>query len=137
YPVLTVTEPSHDKIHICQSRFLSTGKLSADEDTTHWWVPLGINFGTSSNDDFESKVLTTGEMDLKLPASAFEFYKLNSRVTGVFRVNYTPDRLAKLGHSAKKGLLHTSDRVGLVADAGALAHLCSNLWRQKSGEFHY
>ncbi|RIB04123.1 peptidase family M1-domain-containing protein [Gigaspora rosea] len=121
YPVLTVTEPSHDKIHICQSRFLSTGKLSADEDTTHWWVPLGINFGTSSNDDFESKVLTTGEMDLKLPASAFEFYKLNSRVTGVFRVNYTPDRLAKLGHSAKKGLLHTSDRVGLVADAGALA----------------
>ncbi|CAG8636717.1 14611_t:CDS:2, partial [Dentiscutata heterogama] len=122
YPVLTVTEPSSDTLHICQSRFLSTGKLSSNEDTTHWWVPLGISLGSSSSsDELKSKVLTTKEIDLKLPAGASEFYKLNSYVTGVFRVNYAPDRLAKLGLAAKKGLLNTSDRVGLVADAGALA----------------
>ncbi|CAG8538500.1 28782_t:CDS:10, partial [Racocetra persica] len=107
-------------LHICQSRFLSTGKLNPDEDTTYWWVPLGISLGPHFKDEFESKVLTTKETELSLPQGA-DFYKLNSRVTGIFRVNYTPERLAKLGHAIKQGLLDTSDRVGLVADAGALA----------------
>ncbi|CAG8507897.1 5955_t:CDS:10 [Scutellospora calospora] len=112
----------HDTLHICQSRFLSTGKPNLDEDKTNWWVPLGIDLGPlSSNGDFGSKVLTTKESELKLPHGAFEFYKLNSHVTGVYRVNYTPERLVKLGHAVKKGLLNTTDRVGLIADAGALA----------------
>ncbi|CAG8492685.1 19743_t:CDS:10, partial [Racocetra fulgida] len=71
-------------------------------------------------DELESKVLTTKETELSLPHGA-DFYKFNSRVTGIFRVSYTPERLAKLGHAVKQGLLDTSDRVGLVADAGALA----------------
>ncbi|CAG8795835.1 15968_t:CDS:2, partial [Dentiscutata erythropus] len=116
YPVLTVIELPDDTLHICQSRFLSTGKPNPDEDTTLWWVPLGINFGSLS-----SRVLTTKETNVKLPHGASEFYKLNSHVTGVFRVNYTPERLAKLGQAVKNGLLDTSDRVGLVADVGALA----------------
>ncbi|CAG8660596.1 21427_t:CDS:10 [Cetraspora pellucida] len=120
YPVLTVTEPANNKLRICQSRFLSTGKLNPDEDTTYWWVPLGISLGPQFNNEFGSKVLTTKETELDLPHGT-EFYKLNSRVTGVFRVNYTPERLAKLGHAVKEGSLDTSDRVGLVADAGALA----------------
>ncbi|CAG8485846.1 13015_t:CDS:10 [Cetraspora pellucida] len=120
YPVLTVTEPANNKLRICQSRFLSTGKLNPDEDNTYWWVPLGISLGHQFNDEFGSKVLTTKETELDLPHGT-EFYKLNSRVTGVFRVNYTPERLAKLGHAVKEGSLDTSDRIGLVADAGALA----------------
>ena len=42
--------------------------------------------------------------------------------TGVFCVKYTPDRLIKLGKAVREGgLLDTSDRIGIVADAAALA----------------
>ncbi|CAG8794015.1 13973_t:CDS:10, partial [Dentiscutata erythropus] len=91
YPVLTVTEPSPDTLNISQSRFLSTGVIDPEEDITTWWVPLSIDVGSGDYKDFRDVVLTQKEKSLKLPPPV------------------------------KKGMLETSDRVGLVADAGALA----------------
>jgi len=113
-------EESANTLKIRQSRFLSSGVVSPEDDTTIWWVPLGIDLGPNTPDDLKNVVLTQKEMTLRLPENN-EFYQLNVRKTGVFRVNYTPERLSKLGKAAKQGLLETSDRIGIIADAGALA----------------
>ncbi|CAI2169026.1 4397_t:CDS:10 [Funneliformis geosporum] len=121
YPVLTVKEPAPDTLEIRQCRFLSTGVISPEEDITNWWVPLGIDLGPETQNDFKSFVLTQKETTLKFPFKTSDFYQLNAHKTGVFRVNYTPERLAKLGQAVKQGFLNVSDRIGAIADAGALA----------------
>ncbi|CAG8697040.1 14609_t:CDS:10, partial [Ambispora leptoticha] len=122
YPVLNVTEPRPHTIHVKQTRFLSTGNVTAEDDNHIWWTPLGINTGKSTPANIKSQVLTTKEADFTLPETGGDFFKLNTHEVGVFRVNYTPERLKKLGKSIKNGeLVNTSDRVGVVADAGALA----------------
>ncbi|RIA85787.1 aminopeptidase [Glomus cerebriforme] len=120
HPVLTVDE-IENTLRIRQCRFLSSGVASPEEDNTIWWVPLGVDLGPSDpQNEIRSVVLTQKEMTLVLPEK-YEFYQLNARKTGVFRVNYSPERLFKLGQAVKKGLLETSDRIGIMADAGALA----------------
>ena len=47
------------------------------------------------------------------------FYKLNENQNGFYRTNYPPARLAKMGAENEK--LSTEDKIGLVADAAALA----------------
>jgi aminopeptidase 2 len=115
-----VEETAPKTLRVQQCRFLSTGPVSPEEeDNTIWWVPLGIDLGPDTPDDLKNVVLTRKEMVLRLPND--DFYQLNFRKTGVFRVNYTPERLSKLGKAVKQGLLDTSDRIGVIADAGALA----------------
>ncbi|CAH1757417.1 826_t:CDS:10 [Entrophospora sp. SA101] len=121
YPVLFVDEPLPNKIHIRQTRFLSTGVASPEDDTTTWWVPLGIDLGSTGNIDLRTKILTTKEATIDLPSAMSEFLQLNANETGVYRVAYTPERLKKLGKAVENGLLSTSDRIGLVADNGALS----------------
>ena len=41
FPVVTVAEEP-GQISIKQSRFLSTGDVKPEEDTTTWWIPLGL-----------------------------------------------------------------------------------------------
>lgn len=47
------------------------------------------------------------------------FYKLNSDQVGFYRTNYPPARLESLGKERHK--LSVEDKIGLVADAAALA----------------
>ncbi|CAI2170148.1 17754_t:CDS:10 [Funneliformis geosporum] len=121
YPVLTVQESAPETLIIKQCRFLSSGVISPDEDTTIWWVPLGVDLGPDNQSDIKSSVLTKKEITLKLPPRNSDFYQLNARKTGVFRVNYTPERLFKLGQAVRSGLLEVNDRIGAIADAAALA----------------
>jgi aminopeptidase 2 len=115
-----VEESAPNTLKIRQNRFLSSGVANPEDDTTVWWVPLGIDLGPDTQNDFKSTVLTDRELSLTLPLEN-DFYQLNVRKTGVFRVNYTPERLSKLGKAVKQGLLDSSDRIGVIADAGALA----------------
>ncbi|CAG8543698.1 10366_t:CDS:10, partial [Acaulospora colombiana] len=121
YPVLNVTEADSDTLDIRQSRFLSSGVMDSNEDTTTWWIPLGVDLGPNIKSDVGNAILSEKSKIIKLPNRVEDFYQLNARKTGVFRVNYSPERLAKLGQAVKKNLLETSDRVGLIADAGALS----------------
>jgi len=83
-------------------------------------VLLGVDLGPSDkNHEIGNVILTQKEMTLVLPEKD-DFYQLNSRKTGVFCVNYTFERLFKLGKAVKKGMLNTGDRIGIMADAGAL-----------------
>ena len=113
FPVLTVAEEP-GQVGVRQSRFLSTGDVNAEENKTLWWIPLGLktNPKATATGALVSKEETLREVDEA-------FYKFNTDQTGFYRVNYPPPRLAKLG--AEKDKLSPEDKIGLIADAAALA----------------
>lgn len=107
-------------VTIRQSRFLSTGSVQSEDDETVWWIPLRIKTGTS-NEGYAS-FNSMSEKEVNLTELDNDFYKLNADQTAFVRVSYPPQRLEKLAEAARHGgLLSTSDRVGLVTDATALA----------------
>ncbi|KAG6363382.1 hypothetical protein INS49_008480 [Diaporthe citri] len=116
YPVVTVSESGPDKIHIKQNRFLRTGDVKPEEDETLYPVLLGLRTEDGVN---RGLILNQREADFYVPNT--DFFKLNADHTNPYRTSYSPERLAKLGDSAKKGLMSVEDRAGMIADAGALA----------------
>ena len=84
-------------------------------------MPLGVDLSPDTQCDIKFSVLTQKEITLKLPPRKSDFYQLNAHETGVFRVNYTPERLYKLGQAVRLWLLDINDRIEAIADAGALA----------------
>ncbi|KAG6266511.1 hypothetical protein E4U47_005743 [Claviceps purpurea] len=120
HPVVTVAEEP-GQISIRQSRFLSTGDVKPEDDTTTWWVPLGL----------EGKKGETGVSALSLADKQDtirdiddEFYKLNSGATGFYRVNYPPARLAKFATQLDK--LSTEDKIAMVGSTADLAFAGNN-----------
>lgn len=116
FPLVTVAEEP-GQIIITQSRYLSTGDVKAEEDETTWWIPLGIKGKVGSKEvKVTAMSLVTKDTIRDIDNS---FYKLNSDNTGFYRTSYPPARLAKLGTQIEH--LTVSDKIGLIADAGALA----------------
>ena len=118
YPVITVTENAKEaSITVKQNRFLRTGDVKPEEDETLYPVILGLRTKKGVNEDL---MLTEREQTIKVDGG-LDFYKLNADHSALFRTNYTPERLRKLGEAASKGLLTVEDRAGMIADAGVLA----------------
>lgn len=115
FPVLNVTEEG-DNIHIAQSRFLSTGDVKPEEDTTTWWIPLGLEAEAQKS---AKDIAALTEKKITVDGVGQGYYKLNNGQTGFYRVNYPIERLRKLGKAQSK--LSVSDKVGIIADAGATA----------------
>ncbi|CCG82092.1 Aminopeptidase 2 [Taphrina deformans PYCC 5710] len=118
YPVVSVAG-KQDEIEVSQNRFLTTGDVKPEEDETLFWVPLALTtFDSDGNSKVDTEaVLSTRTSSIKVGSG--NVYKLNTGHSGIYRVNYTPEHLAKLGSIGSK--LPPADRAGLVADAGALA----------------
>ncbi|CAJ2501512.1 Uu.00g043650.m01.CDS01 [Anthostomella pinea] len=117
YPVVQVTEnPEDSSIHVKQNRFLRTADTKPEEDEVLYPVFLGLR--TKDGVD-ESLTLSKRDGVYKVPDT--DFFKLNANHTSLYRTSYSPERLAKLGQSAKEGLLTVEDRAGMIADAAALA----------------
>lgn len=115
FPVLTVAEEP-GQISIKQSRFLSTGDVKPEDDTTIWWVPLA----------FEGKAGAQGVQPLALTAKQDtirdvndDFYLVNKDATAFYRVNYPPQRLQRLG--TQLGRLSTEDKIFITGSAADLA----------------
>lgn len=124
FPVITVEETA-DGIKVRQNRFLATADVKPEEDETIWWVPLELK--TVSKDgksQIDSKAyLESREATFPLENASSAIYKLNAETCGVYRVNYAPETLARLGKEAgREGSAFTvNDRIGLVDDAVTLA----------------
>ncbi|KAM0212747.1 hypothetical protein ACHAQI_004704 [Fusarium lateritium] len=117
YPVVAVTEDqSKGTIHVKQNRFLRTADVKPEEDEVLYPVFLNLRSKDGIQEDL---ALNTREADFKV--SDFDFFKINSGHSGIYRTSYTSERLQKLGQNAKAGLLGVEDRAGMIADAGALA----------------
>lgn len=117
FPVVQVTENEKDSsIHVKQNRFLRTGDTKPEEDQVLYPVFLGLR-----SKDGVDESLTLAKREDVFKVQDLDFYKLNANHTSIYRTCYTPERLTKLGQSAKDGLLTVEDRAGMIADAGALA----------------
>ena len=118
YPVITVTENEKDSsITVKQNRFLRTGDVKPEEDEVLYPVMLSLKTKDGINEEI---MLTEREQTFKIPES-LDFFKLNADHSALFRTNYTPERLTKLGEAARAGKLTVEDRAGIIADAGVLA----------------
>ncbi|KID96705.1 Peptidase M1, alanine aminopeptidase/leukotriene A4 hydrolase, partial [Metarhizium majus ARSEF 297] len=115
HPVVTVAEEP-GQISIRQSRFLSTGDVKPEDDTTTWWVPLGLE-GKKGETGVNTMSLLQKEETIRDIDD--EFYKLNSGATGFYRVNYPPARLAKLSTQLDK--LSTEDKIAIIGSTADLA----------------
>jgi len=133
YPVLGVTEDDN-KITVTQNRFLTTGDVKPSEDKTLYWAMLGLKTMDKSENPTVDENLTTSERTtiITLPPESQGYFKLNANHSGIYRVAYTPERLNKLGAmvSTHPGFLSVEDRVGLVADTGAL---CASGYAKTTG----
>ncbi|KIM80851.1 hypothetical protein PILCRDRAFT_9278 [Piloderma croceum F 1598] len=122
FPVLTVTE-SKAGIQVRQDRFLESGPADPKENETIWTVPLNV-LSVDGNEKVSvdtSVVLDTREKTLAIDPS--KPFKLNAGTSGVYRVLYTPERLARIATEAAKSdaVFSLKDRIGLVHDAFALS----------------
>ncbi|ROT40104.1 aminopeptidase [Sodiomyces alkalinus F11] len=113
YPVVSVTEDGSN-VRLEQHRFLATGDVKPEEDEVLYPIFLKLRTEGGINNDL---TLTTRERDIKIEHP--DFFKINANCSGFYRTKYSSDRLQKLGKAAE--LLTVQDRVGLVADACALA----------------
>ncbi|TFK75168.1 leucyl aminopeptidase [Pluteus cervinus] len=121
YPVVSVTDTS-DGIHVRQDRFLDTGIPGPEHNETVWHIPLSIlTVDAAGKPEKQAVVLDTREKTYALDTT--KPFKLNAGVYGVYRVHYTPERLAKIAKEASQdnSLFSLNDRVGLVIDATALS----------------
>ncbi|KAE8352907.1 peptidase family M1-domain-containing protein [Aspergillus coremiiformis] len=117
FPVVTVAEDAKSSsIKLTQNRFLRTGDVRPEEDTTLYPVMLGLRTKQGIDED---TMMNEREGQFKVPD--LDFFKLNADHSAIYRTSYTPERLTKLGEAAKQGLLTVEDRAGMIADAGALA----------------
>ncbi|ORY86962.1 aminopeptidase Ape2 [Protomyces lactucae-debilis] len=119
YPVVFATE-SDGEIQLKQNRFLTTADVKAEEDETLYCIPLALQtIDAEGNVKVDSEArLDSRESTIKIGSG--NTYKLNTGHSGIYRTNYTPEHLAKLGSLGQKSLA-PADRAGLVADAGALS----------------
>lgn len=115
FPVLSVTEEP-GQLNIKQSRFLSSGDVKADEDTTIWWVPLAFE-GKVSAQGVQSLALTSRE-DIITEVDN-DFYVINKDAPAFCRVNYPPQRLQTLAKQLYR--LSTEDKIFITGSAADLA----------------
>jgi len=106
FPVVTVGEEP-GQIGVKQSRYLSTGDVKSDEDTTTWWVPLGFEGKVGTKE--VTPIAFTKKEDIVRDVDD-SFYKLNKDNAGFYRTNYPPQRLARLGTQTDR--LSISDKIG-------------------------
>ncbi len=117
FPVVTVGEEP-GQISVKQSRYLSTGDVKAEDNSTTWWVPLGLE-GKAGSKAVTSIALTKKEDIVREIDDSF--YKINKDTAGFYRTNYPPARLAKLGSQTER--LSISDKIGKNT-TGPLKQIC-------------
>ncbi|KAF9908820.1 hypothetical protein BX616_011368 [Lobosporangium transversale] len=117
-PVLNITEEA-GIITVEQHRYLSTNDVKAEDDETIWWVPLGVHPKPASITD-PNQTLKTRTLKFEVPEGPYLF---NKDYNGVFRTNYPPSAISRIGKAILEGsdLVSLSDRAGLIADISSLA----------------
>ncbi|KAI0253583.1 leucyl aminopeptidase [Lactifluus subvellereus] len=122
FPVLTVTE-TPTGIKVRQDRFLEEGPARPEDNEIIWSVPLGLVTASAPGQALvdNTALLETREAEFNLDTD--KPFKINADTNGVYRVLYTPTRLAAIASEAAKpeSIFSLSDRMGLVHDAFALS----------------
>ena len=121
YPVLNVDVNRADAVSIglTQQRFLYSGP---NQDTTLWQIP--VRASVQGVAEPVSMVMSDREDTLEAQPPqgvSNSWVKVNSQQTGFYRVQYKQEDLARLIPAVESLELPAADRLGLQADAYALA----------------
>lgn len=115
YPVVTVEEDlEKGEITLTQSRFLTSGDVKPEDDTTLWQIPLCITGVPRGQED---RILTTRQTTIS--GVDMSLYTVNTDGTGFYRVAYPPARLAKLTTQLHR--LSNEDKIAILGSVTALA----------------
>ncbi|ETW82731.1 Metallo peptidase M1 [Heterobasidion irregulare TC 32-1] len=122
FPVLTVTE-TEGGITVRQDRFLEDGPAKPEDNETIWTIPLSLLTTTSAGQAIVDKGAVLDVREKAFAVDTSKPFKLNADTSGVYRVLYTPERLAAIAQEAARAdsVFSLNDRIGLVHDAMALA----------------
>lgn len=115
YPVVKVEEDvERGDITLTQSRFLTSGDVKPEDDTTVWQLPLGITGVPPGQEDMILKTRHT-----TISGVAMSLYTVNTNGTGFYRVAYPSARLAKLTTQLHR--LSNEDKIAILGSVTALA----------------
>lgn len=115
YPIVTVEESGDKTLKLTQHRFLKTGDVKPEDDTTIY--PIIPFLKTAADKIDKDTVLYERENTLEIPNS--DFYKINGNQAGFFLTCYPESRYAKLGTQAH--LLSVEDRAGLIGELESIS----------------
>ncbi|KAJ3308252.1 Aminopeptidase 2 mitochondrial [Boothiomyces sp. JEL0838] len=126
YPLVHVgetynTESQTLTLNFKQNWFLIAGDLTAEEEAAIWSVPLTIY---TSDGKVANYLLDKKEGMITIPyASGTEFWLINYKATGFYRVQYSKEHIDKLSSviSANVDALTVPDKCFLVSNSFALA----------------
>ncbi|KAL7942841.1 peptidase family M1 domain-containing protein [Trichoderma barbatum] len=114
FPAVSIEE-NGTHIVLRQTRFLSTGDVKPEDNTTIWWLPLSPD-GISDSQDASSMALTKKEDIFSVNK---EFYKVNSNAVGFYKVNYPSERLSIM--SSQLNRFSTEDKIFIISSAADMA----------------
>ncbi|UKZ83833.1 hypothetical protein TrVFT333_011646 [Trichoderma virens FT-333] len=114
FPVVSIEE-NGSQVTLKQSRFLSTGDVKPEDDTTIWWLPLSLE-RVPGNQDTSSTILTKKEDIFNINQ---EFYKINANAVGFYKVNYPPERLSVMASQLNR--LSTEDKIFTISSTADMA----------------
>ncbi|KAJ7109179.1 peptidase family M1-domain-containing protein [Mycena epipterygia] len=122
FPVIRVTEGPNG-IRVRQDRFIGTGHVDPKENETIWNVPLSILTADANGKVSIDKTAILEEREKEIALDTSATFKLNAGTVGVYRVLYTPERLAKIAAEASKenSIFSLDDRMGILYDVMALS----------------
>lgn len=131
YPVISVQDEKYDaasgtlSLTLKQSRYLSSGDLTAEEDKngTVWMVPISVQTHLSKTPTQCRLDGKTGVISFPYKQDEGAFFKLNHSTTGFFRVQYQRNQINNIASALTRDLdtFTTEDRIGLLSDVFALA----------------
>lgn len=118
FPVVSVSKVSDTKILFKQSRYLSSGKATEEQNKTVWNVPINIKI--DGQNVIKKILLDTREKEFDIPElKNAKFFFINANSTGFYCSQYSTELLGHLLSNLSQ--LTSRDRICLVRDLKALA----------------
>ncbi|PNP56137.1 hypothetical protein THARTR1_03662 [Trichoderma harzianum] len=114
FPVASIEE-NENQITVRQARFLSTGDVTLEDDTTVWWLPLSLE-DVSDKRNTSSITLTQKQHTFNVNK---EFYIINTNAIGFYKVHYPPERLSIIASQLDR--LSTEDKIYIISSAADMA----------------
>ncbi|KAJ3133681.1 hypothetical protein HK100_004184 [Physocladia obscura] len=132
YPLITVESQTYDEsantltVTLSQSRFLSAGGLTPEEDTVTWWVPVTASTHLTGKTGVSKHVLHDKAGTITFPYNISEnaFWKLNFGAEGLYRVKYSDEQVKQISHTleVRTETFSVGDRILFLSDAMALTN---------------
>ncbi len=122
YPVLQVEAlRTQDGVQLAvsQERFVYDRLMGQNEpDPEVWHVPVTVRYGAEES---TGTIMEGRQAQLEVPTPTGGWFKVNSRQTGFYRVNYSKEDWQRLVPAVQSSELPATDRLGIQNDAYALS----------------